>query len=51
VSKVHAKLSWSGQAWVLRDFNSANGTYVNGIRLQPFGACVLLCVVLSNSVT
>ncbi|KAG1655503.1 hypothetical protein FOA52_008522 [Chlamydomonas sp. UWO 241] len=35
VSEVHAQLSWSGAAWVLRDSGSSNGTCVNGRRLQP----------------
>jgi len=40
VCEVHAKLSWGGVAWVLRDMYSVNGTYLNGRLLRPFGACV-----------
>ncbi|MBU0490489.1 MAG: FHA domain-containing protein, partial [Chloroflexi bacterium] len=33
----HARLDWAGHAWVIRDLNSRNGTYVNGARVtsQP----------------
>lgn len=34
VSRFHARLSWSGQEWVLRDMGSRNGTYLNGRRLS-----------------
>jgi hypothetical protein len=32
VSGQHARLDWAGNAWVIRDLNSRNGTYVNGVR-------------------
>lgn len=34
VSRRHAELTRETGAWVLRDLNSANGTYVNGVRIQ-----------------
>jgi len=34
VSRRHAELRRENGAWTLRDLNSANGTYVNGVRLQ-----------------
>lgn len=34
VSRRHARLVPSNGAWVLEDMDSANGTYVNGIRLD-----------------
>jgi hypothetical protein len=30
VSKRHARLSWTGQGWVLEDLDSKNGTTING---------------------
>jgi pSer/pThr/pTyr-binding forkhead associated (FHA) protein len=40
VSRVHARLDWDGEGWVLVDLDSTNGTLVNGEaikehRLQP----------------
>ena len=39
VSSEHASLSWvareQGPGWVLRDLASRNGTWRNGIRLEP----------------
>ncbi len=34
VSRHHADLVWEGSHHVLRDLSSANGTYVNGIRID-----------------
>ncbi|MFQ5806576.1 MAG: ATP-binding protein [Phycisphaerae bacterium] len=34
VSRRHAELKREDGAWILRDLNSANGTYVNGTRIQ-----------------
>lgn len=34
VSRRHAELTHENDAWVLRDLNSANGTYVNGTCIQ-----------------
>jgi pSer/pThr/pTyr-binding forkhead associated (FHA) protein len=36
VSDRHARLSRGDQDWLLADLGSANGTYVNGLRLTPF---------------
>lgn len=33
VSRLHARLSWSEQGWLLEDLQSRNGTYVNGERV------------------
>jgi hypothetical protein len=33
VSGRHAQLEWVGTTWVIRDLNSTNGTYVNGVRV------------------
>ena len=35
VSSLHARFSWTGAAWVLRDLGSTNGTFVDGVRLPP----------------
>jgi two-component system NtrC family sensor kinase len=34
VSRRHAELKCEDGSWILRDLNSANGTYVNGTRIQ-----------------
>lgn len=34
-SSEHAKLSWSGGHWELRDLGSRNGTFVDGRRVEP----------------
>lgn len=34
-SSEHAKLSWNGVHWELRDLGSKNGTFVEGARLEP----------------
>jgi putative nucleotidyltransferase with HDIG domain len=33
VSRRHAELKSAGQGWIVRDLESTNGTYVNGVRL------------------
>lgn len=33
-SRRHARLYWTGTAWVVRDEGSANGTWVNGVRVS-----------------
>jgi two-component system, NtrC family, sensor kinase len=33
VSRLHARLSWTEQGWLLEDLQSRNGTYVNGERI------------------
>ncbi|HRI70496.1 MAG TPA: FHA domain-containing protein [Polyangium sp.] len=41
VSRRHAKLGKNGEAWIIRDVQSYNGTYVNGVRVvgeQPVNA-------------
>ncbi len=35
VSRVHCKISAAGGSWRVTDMGSANGTYINGIRLLP----------------
>jgi hypothetical protein len=35
VSLEHARISWNGQAWILRDLGSTNGSFVTGTRLAP----------------
>lgn len=34
VSRRHAELQAEKDGWVLRDLNSSNGTYLNGVRIQ-----------------
>ena len=34
VSGEHARMTWSGSLWTLRDLGSSNGTFVNGERLN-----------------
>jgi two-component system NtrC family sensor kinase len=33
ISRRHAELAMQDQGWVLTDLNSANGTYINGVRV------------------
>ncbi len=33
VSRHHARLVWQGDAWLLEDLGSANGTWVNNVRI------------------
>jgi hypothetical protein len=40
-SSEHAKLSFTGQTWTLRDLGSKNGTFVDGARLEV-GASIVL---------
>jgi pSer/pThr/pTyr-binding forkhead associated (FHA) protein len=35
VSRRHAKLTWQGNAWMLEDLNSTNGTSLRGLKLMP----------------
>lgn len=35
VSRIHAKISMRDEAYYLEDSHSKNGTYINGIRLEP----------------
>lgn len=32
VSRNHAQISWVEREWVIRDLNSTNGTFINGVR-------------------
>ena len=41
ISKVHCILTWDGNTLTITDKNSTNGTFVNGIRLQPMEPHVL----------
>ena len=34
VSREHAELSWNGEAWIVTDVGSRNGTFVNGVGVQ-----------------
>ena len=34
VSRQHARIRWEGDAWMLEDLGSNNGTFVNGERVQ-----------------
>lgn len=42
VSERHGELAWRGGSWQLTDFDSSNGTAVNGATLEPHGAHVSL---------
>lgn len=35
VSSPHARLTWTGSAWRIRDTGSTNGTWLNGERVKP----------------
>jgi hypothetical protein len=35
VSAQQAVIRWNGEGWELRDLGSRNGTFLNGVRLQP----------------
>jgi len=43
VSKRHCELSWTEKDWELRDLDSTNGTFVDGIRINE------VCKVNSNN--
>ena len=34
-SSEHARITWTGNHWELRDLGSRNGTYLNGTKLEP----------------
>ena len=36
VSRIHARISLEGNLVYLEDLNSTNGTFKNGLRLQPY---------------
>jgi len=36
VSRNHARIEPSGDGWIVRDLGSANGTFVNGIRVDKY---------------
>ena len=40
ISEKHAKIEWDGQAWMLQDLGSSNGTKVNGTYLKEEGEYV-----------
>jgi pSer/pThr/pTyr-binding forkhead associated (FHA) protein len=35
ISRRHARLIHEGSAWFILDLDSTNGTYLNGVELQP----------------
>lgn len=41
VSRRHAQMQTSEEGWVIMDLGSSNGTWVNGLRLQPYQPAVL----------
>ena len=36
VSRIHARITKEGSEYYLEDLNSTNGTFKNGLRLQPY---------------
>ena len=36
VSRIHARITKEGECFYLEDLNSTNGTFKNGLRLQPY---------------
>jgi hypothetical protein len=48
VSRHHAQLAWNGSEWRLRDSGSANGTFVNGMRVDDLGLADGSCVVIGE---
>jgi pSer/pThr/pTyr-binding forkhead associated (FHA) protein len=34
VAPMHAELRWDGEAWIIRDVGSSNGTFVDGVPLR-----------------
>ncbi|MBL7662077.1 FHA domain-containing protein [bacterium] len=41
VSRRHACIFSAGSQWVLRDFESTNGTWINGVKVVPGSDCLL----------
>ena len=41
VSGEHARISWQGDRWEVRDFGSRNGTFLNEKRIEPSTSVVL----------
>ncbi|MEZ4302198.1 MAG: FHA domain-containing protein [Polyangiaceae bacterium] len=41
VSGEHARITWLGEAWELKDLGSRNGTFLNGHKLDRGGAALL----------
>jgi pSer/pThr/pTyr-binding forkhead associated (FHA) protein len=39
VAPWHAELRWDGDAWIIRDLVSMNGTFVDGARLSAGHRC------------
>lgn len=35
ISRIHARVDHNGKCFTVTDLNSTNGTYVNGVRLEP----------------
>ena len=35
-SRIHARIFLEGSTYYIEDLNSTNGTYTNGIRMQPY---------------
>ncbi len=34
ISRVHARIDWGQERWLITDLNSANGTFVNNVRVR-----------------
>lgn len=41
ISRRHAEISYANNQYILRDLGSANGTFINGARLEPGSAYIL----------
>jgi hypothetical protein len=41
ISRRHAEITWENGRYLLRDLDSKNGTFVNGVQLEPHQPCVL----------
>ena len=35
VSGQHAAIRWTGTGWSIKDLSSRNGTFVDGVRMNP----------------
>jgi pSer/pThr/pTyr-binding forkhead associated (FHA) protein len=35
ISRIHARIDYNGASYTVTDLNSTNGTYVNGMQLDP----------------